>query len=229
MAEMPERNFAGSRDAAIKALADIRAALPTELQARALSRRAKIPFKAALYRDSLLWRIDELGHAALAAYDQPHHVAAILITRGVVESVAALDSLHHLVTTYRGGNIEDLDDTLMKMLMGSRVRDDRPDAINILTAVDRLSKRVQTFRWLYDQLSEFAHPNDAGTATSFARIDRKGTYASFGQLGEDAGRRAWLLIECLSTSLMLVRPLYDELVVRLAPFIALCEADVGDS
>jgi hypothetical protein len=228
MVEMPERDFEGSRDAAIKALADIKATLPAELQARALSRRAKIPFKVALYRDSLLWRIDELGHAALAAYDQPHHVAAILITRGVMESVAALNSLRHLVTTYRGGNPETLDDTLMRMLLGSRVRADRPDAINILNAVDRLSKVVPTFRRLYDQLSEFAHPNDAGTAASFARINSRGTYASFGQLGEDAARRAWLLIECLSTSLMLVRPLYDEIVVRFAPFIAQCEADVAD-
>jgi hypothetical protein len=228
MTKMPERDFAGSRDTAVKALADIRAVLPSGLHAHALSRRAKIPFKVALYRDSLMWRIDELGHAALAAYDQPQHVAAILITRGVVESVAALNALHHLVTTYPGGKLETLDDTLMKMLMGSRVRDDRPDAINILTAVDRLTKRVPTVRWLYDQLSEFAHPNDAGTATSFARINRNGTNASFGQLGEDAGRRAWLLIECLSTSLMLVRPIYDELVVRFAPFIALCEADVAD-
>lgn len=158
MTEMPERDFVGSRDAAINALADIRAALPAEIQARALSRRANIPFKVALYRDSLLWRVDELGHAALAAYDQPHHVAAILITRGVVESVAALNSLHHLVMTYRAGNLEALDDTLMKMLMGSRVRADRPDAINILTAVDRLSKLVPTVRWLYDQLTIPATP-----------------------------------------------------------------------
>ena len=63
------------RIAADKALAEIRAVLPAELHARALSRSAKIPFKVALYRDSLLWRIDELGHAALAAYDQPQHVA----------------------------------------------------------------------------------------------------------------------------------------------------------
>ena len=73
---MAVRDFAGSRDAAVKALAEIRAVLPAELHERALSRSAKVPFKVALYRDSLLWRIDELGHAALAAYDQPQHVAA---------------------------------------------------------------------------------------------------------------------------------------------------------
>lgn len=228
MGVMKERDYSGSYDAAKDALVEIRAALPSELQARALSRSAKIPFKVALYRDSLLWRIDELGHSALAAYDHPHHVAAMLLARGVMESVAALDALHHLVATYRGGDIETLDDTLMKMLMGSRVRDDRPGAINILSAVDRLSKRVSGFRSLYDQLSEFAHPNDAGTASSFARIDPKGQHAIFGQIGEDPGRRAWLLIECLSTTLMLVRPLYDDLIARFAPFIAFCEADVSE-
>ncbi len=74
--------------------------------------------------------------AALAAYDQQHHVAAILVTRGVMESVAALDHLHHLATTYRGGALDALDDKLMKMLLGSRTREDRPAAITILTALD---------------------------------------------------------------------------------------------
>lgn len=215
-----------SREAAATILADIASARPSVLVAAALARRSKLPFKAACYRDSLLWRIEELGRTALGSYDRDDHVTAILLGRGAMETVAALHSLHRLVTTYRGGDVDGLDEKLMSMLLGSRVRDDRPNAINILTAIDKVTKDVPAFRHLYDQLSEFAHPNDAGTASSFAVLTTRPLAAQFTARGEQYERRAWLMIECLATSLMLVLPLYGELLAAADGFAALCDADV---
>jgi hypothetical protein len=154
----------------------------------------------------IAWRIEELGRSALDAYDRDDHVAGIVLTRATTETIAALNSLHRLVTRYEGGAIDALDATLMSMLMGSRVRDDRPDSINILNAVDKLTKRLPAIRALYDQLSEYAHPNDAGTASSFAMLNTVPLSATFTAHGEQYERRAWLMIECLATSLMLVMP-----------------------
>jgi hypothetical protein len=220
-------DHAGSREAAASALLAIAAARPAELDARRLARRSKLPFKAALYRDALLWRIEELGRCALGAYDRTDHVSGIVLTRATIETIAALHSLHRLVTRYQGGDIEGLDATLMSMLMGSRAREDRPDAINVLNAIDKLTKSVPAFRALYDQLSEFAHPNDAGTASSYAVLDIVDLGATFTARGEQFERRAWLLIECLATSLMLVMPLYDELLVAAPAFARRCDADAG--
>ncbi|GGO94107.1 hypothetical protein [Stakelama pacifica] len=219
-------DHAASRTSAADALVKIAAARPAQLAARETARRSKLPFKAALYRDSLLWRTEELGRSALGAYDRDDHVAGIVLTRATIETIAALNSLHRLVTRYQGGGIDTLDATLMSMLMGSRVRDDRPDAINILNAVDKLTKTLPAFRALYDQLSEYAHPNDAGTASSFAILNTVPLGATFAARGEQYERRAWLMIECLAASLMLVMPLYVELVDAGPAFARQCDADV---
>lgn len=224
---MPEWDHAGSRASAGAALEAIALARPAQLRARDLSRLSKLPFKAAFYRDSLLWRIEELGRAALRAYDEGDHVAGILLARGTIETVAALWELHRLVSDYRGDAIDALDEALMKMLMGSRVRDDRPASPNILTALDRMTKSLPDFRAIYDQLSEFAHPNDAGTASSFAKLDIVRLEATFGPAGENHDRRAWLLIEGLATSLLLVLPLYHEVCASFPAFARLCETDAG--
>lgn len=223
----PDWNHAGSRQTAATALADIASARPATLVAAALAKRSKLPFKAALYRDSLLWRIEELGRAALQAYDLGDHVSAILITRGLMETVAALHSLHHRITHYKGGDPDGLDKTLMSMTLGSRSRDDRPDALNILGAIDKLTKKIPAFRSLYDELSEYAHPNDAGTAYSFSVLTEQPLSARFTPRGEYFDRRAWLMVECLATTLLLVMPVYRELLTGAPAFAALCDLDVA--
>jgi hypothetical protein len=215
-----------SRASAGEALTVIAAILPRGVQARVFSARAKIPFKVALYRDSLMWRIEELGRAALEGYDRRNHTAAILLVRGTMESVAALWSLHALVTGYRGGDHDSLDDKLMRMVLGSKIRTEHPDPFNVLTTIQRLSKTLPNFGPLYDELSEYAHPNDAGTTSSFAKIDRRGTQAIFSRDGENPERRAWLLIECLATTLLLVMPLYNEIGSCFLSFVRYCEADI---
>ena len=106
----------------------------------------------------------------------------------------------------------------MKMLTGSRGNHDRRDAINILTAVDRLSMRVPTFRWRYDQLSEFPHPTTpARQPPSLGSTAKEPTPASDCPARMQADGPGFSS-KCLSTSLMLVSPLSDELVVRFAPF-----------
>ncbi len=222
-------DHAASRASAGVALAHLAAARPQRLDARTTARLSKLPFKAMFYRDSLLWRIEELGRSALGAYDSGDHVAGIVLTRATIETIAALNALHRLITRYEGGAVDKLDETLMSMLLGSRVRDDRPDAINILNAVDKLTKTLPDFRKLYDQLSEFAHPNDAGTASSFAVLDMAPLGATYTSRGEQYERRAWLMIECLATSLMLVMPLYKELVEAGPEFARRCDTDAAAS
>jgi hypothetical protein len=114
----------------------------------------------------------------------------------------------------------------MTSIFGTRNRDDRPKARNILSDVDRVAKRGPAFPHLYDELSEYAHPNDSGTVTAFVRMDPGGQAALFTTLGEDAERRAWTLIESLSTTLMLAVALYADLNDLLPTFAKKCEADI---
>ena len=70
--------------------------LPRQIDILALS-RSKLPFKALEYRETLIWRITELGQAAVQHFDAKKLVAAMLLTRAAVEAAAALYYLHSKV------------------------------------------------------------------------------------------------------------------------------------
>ena len=53
-----------------KGLEEIRAVLPTSIEASAFKTRSKIPFKALCCRAGLLWRFDELGRTACDSCDR---------------------------------------------------------------------------------------------------------------------------------------------------------------
>src|ERR1700730_14045454 len=73
--------------------------LPKRIDAMALSRTSKLPFKVLLYREALIWRVVELGWAALQCFERDTLVSAIVLVRAAVESSAALWYLHAKVAT----------------------------------------------------------------------------------------------------------------------------------
>jgi hypothetical protein len=225
---MEEWDFDNRRASAIDLLEELGTMLPDRAIGREISPRSKLPFKVMLLAGALAWRIDELGRAAFKSFDEQMHVAGILLTRAAMETTATLHELHRLVTGYQGGEIDSLDDRLMKGIFGSRNRDDRPDARSVLTDIDRVAKKIPAYRELYDELSEYAHPNDSGTTSAFAQVHSSGQAALFTPLGENPRRRAWTLIEALTTTLMLAVPLYGDLRSQLPAFAEKCEEDVRD-
>ncbi|WP_342248775.1 hypothetical protein [Sphingomonas sp. OTU376] len=226
---MDEWDFEDRRASAGRLLEELDHLLPDQIRAQELSACSKLPFKVALLAGALAWRVDELGRGALGAYDDQMHVAGILLARATTETVATLRVLHELVTGYQGGDADALDARLMRGIFGSRTRDDRPSARNVLSDVDQVTKSIPEFRALYDELSEYAHPNDSGTTTAFAQIHPTGQAALFTPLGENARRRAWTLIEALVSALMLAVPLYGDIRSQLSAFAAKCEDDVRNS
>src|SRR6266571_1546541 len=121
---------------------------PSRLDAMAVSSISKLPFKALLYREALIWRITELGRSAVASFEKNKLASAILLTRATVETSAALRYLWtKLDAAVKSGAVGDLDEYLMKLSMGSRTDlDIMPQAISVLTFVDRVEKDVAGFR-----------------------------------------------------------------------------------
>jgi hypothetical protein len=64
--------------------------LPKHLDAMDVSRTAKLPWKALLYREALIWRMTELSRAAFENFEKDRLVAAIVLTRAAAETFAAL-------------------------------------------------------------------------------------------------------------------------------------------
>lgn len=227
--QMDDWNFDDRRASAETLLNELRDMLPKHIVARDVSPRSKLPFKALMLCGALVWRIEELGRSALRAYDDQMHVSGILLARAVVETTAVLYVLHRVVSDYAGGEADSLDERLMRGIFGSRNRDDRPDARSILSDIDRVAKTLPDFRAMYDELSEYAHPNDSGTASAFAQLHRSGQAAMFTPLGENARRRAWTLIESLTASLLLAAPIYSDFRSQIPGFSRKCEDDLQNT
>ena len=117
----------------------LESSLPRRVDAAAVSLTAKMPFKALLCREALMWRMAELGRSAFESFENSKLASAILLTRAAVETSAALWYLCAKVNAaVKSGTVGDIDNHLMKLSVGSKTNPDMPDPINVLNFVDRV-------------------------------------------------------------------------------------------
>lgn len=157
----------------IRELSDrIAACLPQKIEAAALTLNSKIPFKALSLREVLICRISELASVSIQLYEDRKLVSAFIITRAIVETAAFTYWLHHQLSSFFSHkNPAQLDQFLMRVLVGSRDKTTPVESCNVLTAIDKLDKEYQWFRKGYDRLCEFTHPNWGGLLGTYGRIN----------------------------------------------------------
>jgi hypothetical protein len=198
-------------------------ALPTRVDAM-VSPESKLPFKALLYRAALIWRMAELSRGAFENFEKDKLASALLLTRAAVETGSGLWFLHaKLGAAVKAGAAGDIDDYLMKLAMGSRADSDMPEALNVLKFVDRVEKDVEGFRHQYDILSEFAHPNWAGTALLYSKPDPPNLWTDFGANIRGIAGPKNIGIVNLSVALMFFERSYNGIADVMPAFIELCK------
>ncbi|MDC7677164.1 hypothetical protein [Asticcacaulis machinosus] len=144
--------------------------LPNMVDVGALGVISKAPYKLLIIRESLIWRTEELARSAIVLWKTDNNVAAALLVRGVMESVALQHKLYSILKGREALTSDSLDDVLMRLLMGYKNDKAFPEAINIKTLVEKLAKKIPSFSEIYDVLSEIAHPNHKGTANLYTRL-----------------------------------------------------------
>ena len=204
----------------------IESSLPKRVDAMAVSQTSKLPFKALLYREALIWRMAELGRVAFESFENDKLASAILLTRAAVETSAGLWYLcAKLDATVQSGAVGDIDDYLMKLMMGSKTNlDIMPQAINVLTFVDRVGKDIEGFRHQYDMLSEFAHPNWAGTTLLYSKPDPPNVWTDFGANIRAGDSTKHVGVLNLSVALGMFERSYNRIGELMPAFITLCES-----
>jgi hypothetical protein len=146
--------------------------LPARVDGWALSQISKLPFKALSFRESLIYRMAELGRSAFDSFANNKLVSAILLTRGAVETSAALWYLCAKVeAAVQSGTVGDIDDYMMRLTVGGRTDPDMPRAIRVSAFLKCVDKDIEGFSHQYGQLCEFAHPNWAGTTLLYSKPD----------------------------------------------------------
>jgi hypothetical protein len=188
------------------------AARPHSVCATAFSKKWKLPFKAAMIRELFLYRTVDLASASIAHFEQKSVVPAAILTRSVVESFAALFALHEQLERFLKNDAKDIDELdrfLMCFLVGSRNNPDAemPKSVNVLTMIDKVEKTTPGFRFHYDALSEYAHPNWAGTFGSYGQTVKNPPELKLGPNVENTAYTAGLAV--LSITLVMFEHFYE--------------------
>jgi len=208
--------------------------LPANVDAMAVSRTSKLPFKVLLYREALIWRMAELARGAFDNFATDSLVSAIVLARAAVETTAALWYLcAKVATAVESKDVGNIDEYLMKLNVGiatgapTEVKMPRP------VRVDKFLKQVERdipgFSHQYGILSEYAHPNWAGTALvdSKSDMDKRVTY--FGKNLRMVDKTKRIGAGNLSVALMMFEQRYNRLAELLPAFTKLCEDRLGKS
>ena len=159
----------------------LRQSLPQSVDAAALGVWSKAPFQLLCTREALIWRTEELARTACDALEQDDLTAAALLARATVESAAIAWKLMELLDDRQKMSPKELNEVLTRLLAGSRLWDDGPQALQILSCIDRMDKKVPGVRKSYDVLSEIAHPNWRGVFGMYSKTDEAKFTAHFGR------------------------------------------------
>ncbi len=192
---------------------------------RTVSRLAKIPFKALLLRELLMYRVAELSTNACELFRSGQTIAATTLTRAALEPIAWLFVLDRRIQKCLDEkDLGTFPDFVNRLLFGGRGPDDELKAYNILNALDEVDKHIPHFRVAYDTCCEFAHPNADGMIRSYGRMDRETLLFNLDpkkyQIPVDG------IVPILAAGLEMFIDIYDRMPPYLLDFAKLCEADI---
>lgn len=151
--------------------ATLKAALPTAVDAVAQGIEHKTIFYLLVARESLLHRVSTLAEDSLALIDAGRHLSAAILTRSMLETTAVLGFLLRALEKHdRTSNLPLLSQRVQKVIVGSRNGDEQdPESVHVLDAIRDADAQIPVpgLRRLYDNLSEFSHPNWSGLMGTF--------------------------------------------------------------
>lgn len=157
---------------------EFKESLPDKIDAPSDPRKSQLPFGVDSLRTALLYRITDLSNAACLLFDSQMTIPGFVMTRATLETSAMLFWLWKKVNNVaETGQVGDLHKFVMKATFGTKDKNLPFEAFNVLTAIDQVVKETDTnnYREMYDFLSEFTHPNFAGTQIAYISYT-PGTY-----------------------------------------------------
>ena len=159
--------------------------------------------------------MEELSRNACDALEHNDFTAAALLARATVECAAFAWKLMETLDDRHKLSPKALNDTLVRMLRGSKLWADTPQAMQVLSLIDRMNKTVSGVRKAYDMLSEIAHPNWMGVFGMYARTDEPRFTAYFGRDLQPTDSLRGLIVTALLNALDLFQLAYNRISVEM--------------
>jgi len=225
-------SLASLLDGVRKRLEVLESSLPKRVDAMAVSPTSKLPLKALLYREALIWRMAELSRAAFESFQNDQLVSAIVLTRAAVETSAALWYLcAKVVATVESNAVGDIDEYLMKLVMGTATDAPTtvPRPVRVGAFLKEAEKDIEGFTYQYGILSEYAHPNWAGTSLLYSKSDKETRVTDFGRNIRQADNAKRMGLHSLRGALAMFERSYNRIADFIPAFTALSESACSDS
>jgi hypothetical protein len=201
--------------------------LPKAVDAKSISNTAKIPWKAIAYRETLIWRIEELARTAYELFTHDELVSAVSLTRACIETVAAMWYLkQEIQKAIDTKDVTDTDNILMRLNFGSKSDITTYDAINVLTFVEKIDKEINGFKRNYLSLCEFAHPNWSGTSLLYSDPNLKNGNINYGKNVRAKESVKFQGLLSINTALLIFGYSYNEFNDLFPEFISICEENL---
>lgn len=191
--------------------------------------RSKTPTVALCYREAQAWRFEEFTRAACDLFERDDIVASVASTRHAAECCAGvwylLEQIEQAIADEHDPS--DLHEQMVRLVVGTKLEEkDLPQAINVLTFLKRLDRRIPGFFNTYERLSEVAHPNWSGSAAIFSRIDRETLVTHFGKNLRNIDYVRTLNLRCMIGSLELFDYAYNRISDLMPQFCDACEQSI---
>lgn len=214
----PEESLANIKD--LLSLFDKR--ITPSVDKESTSPISKVPYKLLCLRALYQIRICDLGQASHLLYTKKAYLPAFVLTRAVMETVAMFYVCFSKVSaTTKKDDVDDIDDFLMKALLGTRDGIGSVKHYNALTAVQHVGKINKAFEELYVGLCEFAHPNWGGVSLAYGEQIDEGHVVI--KTIRDATFADTIGMKPLMASLMLFDGIYRGIEELIPRFTEVCE------
>lgn len=199
---------------------ELKSWLLSKVTADSLCSSSRIPFKAMSLREPLLYRMVELGDASCRLYEEKKMASAFTLTRSALETASMLYWLHmKMKQTIELKEVpSDLESMLKRALLGRKDKDVLP--INVQTFINHVDNEFGVVKAMYDDLSEYAHPNWFGVMSLYGRPspDRQSLLLGWQEHGAREGEGVPLLCAALE----LFKFYHQATSDALPSFIAIC-------
>jgi hypothetical protein len=206
--------------------------LPTAVDPLAISTIAKTPYTALCFRESQAWRMEEFARAACDMFERGDLVVAVSNARHATECCAAVYYLMKLIeSSIESGIVADLTEKIVRLQVGfkNNFAADMPEAINVLTMIKKVDKDFPGFLRSYEDMSEIAHPNWAGSAAVFSQSDASTLITHFRRGIRDTESSLNLGLLCLTGSLEIFFFAYNRLGDLTPAFVEVCEKEIASN
>lgn len=200
------------------------------LSRNAVAYKWKSLFRVWMLRELAFWREHDLMVQSYALYHQGHGLGARILLRSGFETLATLTYLNLLIEQVIDDklNFHVFGKKTTLLLLGSRNNEAMPDAINIITILEKCDKRYSGLIKIYEDLSESTHPNYEGLMGGYSttNYDEYETTFSNRWMELHGHRHIDAMMLCMETFHHEYDSVWPDLVERLEDWVEARDAEL---